>query len=552
MSIKQSKNGVYIVRNRSPCTLCNSSDNLTSWTYQGKTFQRCQTESCPNHKVKCLDNNNAVSAVSTALDVGSCGVAPEGYFSNQDSYLDIEGEYKEFRGISKETCELYNYKVSELNGEEVTIAQCLDQAGNFSSKKVRLPNKIFPWIEHKKGDQLFGLNLFNDYAQPLVITEGYEDAMSCYEAGYQAVSINHGAGNAVQDIQDNIEKLKKFKKIILFLDNDREGQKATKKILELFEYGEVYVVTKYYGAKDANEILQADIDIKAVVETAEEHKPEGLIYGDEITLESLLTPEPKGYPLPFPRLNEMIKGAKPGRLILVCAGSGSGKTTTMKHIVYPWLKDKLDIKVSHHFLEETQKYTANSYIGMHYDTPVFEFEEDPLGQLGKDKIEKARHDLLHNKKVMFDTHFGSLDSRDFIKKLRYLAKVKKFNVIILDHISIIVSGHSSEEGERRDIDILMTRLKELTVETGVSIIAVSHLKRPPGDIGYEEGKEVTLNSLRGSHSLAQLSDVVISIERNAQIDGETTLRVLKNRITGRLGVADKLGYLHNKGKLFVK
>ena len=74
---------------------------------------------------------------------------------------------------------------------------------------------------------------------------------------------------------------------------------------------------------------------------------------------------------------------------------------------------------------------------------------------------------------------------------------------------------------------------------------VSHLKRTSGDQNHEEGARVTLGQLRGSAAIAQLSDSVIALERNQQSErgsGKTTVRVLKNRHSGEVGVACTLEY----------
>lgn len=124
-------------------------------------------------------------------------------------------------------------------------------------------------------------------------------------------------------------------------------------------------------------------------------------------------------------------------------------------------------------------------------------------------------------------------------------------IIILDHISIVVSG--IEEGdERRTIDNLMTQLRKLVEEVKCAMFVVSHLKRPSGNLGHEEGVQTSLSHLRGSHSLAQLSDAVIGFERNQQSETESNImivRVLKNRFSGETGVATSLIYDKNTGRL---
>ena len=112
----------------------------------------------------------------------------------------------------------------------------------------------------------------------------------------------------------------------------------------------------------------------------------------------------------------------------------------------------------------------------------------------------------------------------------------------------------SENDERRGIDNIMTRLRSMVEETGAGIILVSHLRRVDGNKGHENGIQVNLSHLRGSNSIAQLSDCVIALERNQQSDDEreartTRLRVLKSRYTGDVGLACALLYDKDTGRL---
>jgi twinkle protein len=122
--------------------------------------------------------------------------------------------------------------------------------------------------------------------------------------------------------------------------------------------------------------------------------------------------------------------------------------------------------------------------------------------------------------------------------------------IFLDHLSIVVSGLGDGD-ERRLIDNAMTSLRSLVEETQAAMFVVSHLRRPDGDRGHEEGATTSLAQLRGSHSIAQLADAVIGLERNQQGENpnELVLRVLKNRFTGDTGVAGMLRYFKETGRL---
>jgi len=125
--------------------------------------------------------------------------------------------------------------------------------------------------------------------------------------------------------------------------------------------------------------------------------------------------------------------------------------------------------------------------------------------------------------------------------------------IVFDHLHMLLSM-TTDGDERRNIDSIMHNFRTLVEETGVGLILVSHLRRIDGNRGHENGIETGLNHLRGSQSIAQLSDCVISLERNQQsedpIEASTTrVRVLKSRYTGDVGLATHLFYDKDSGRL---
>ena len=82
------------------------------------------------------------------------------------------------------------------------------------------------------------------------------------------------------------------------------------------------------------------------------------------------------------------------------------------------------------------------------------------------------------------------------------------------------------------------------------MVLISHLRRNQGDQGHEDGAKVSLGQLRGSHSIVQLSDMVIALQRNiAAGDNRAELVVLKNRFNGQTGPAGQLAYHQETGRL---
>jgi twinkle protein len=196
-------------------------------------------------------------------------------------------------------------------------------------------------------------------------------------------------------------------------------------------------------------------------------------------------------------------------------------------------------------LEESVKRTARNLMGIHLNTPPYFWEDRGITNEQKREAFEATVSNV----VLFD-HFGSVDPENLLARTRYMIKSCGCEYIFLDHLSIVVSGLGDGD-ERRLIDNAMTSLRSLVEETQAAMFVVSHLRRPDGDRGHEEGASTSLAQLRGSHSIAQLADAVIGMERNQQGDApnELVLRVLKNRFTGDTGIAGSLRYFKESGRL---
>src|SRR5690606_17258533 len=145
--------------------------------------------------------------------------------------------------------------------------------------------------------------------------------------------------------------------------------------------------------------------------------------------------------------------------------------------------------------------------------------------VSEEDLKEAHRFLFEEDRFYFYDHFGSLESENLVSKIKYLTTGLGVDYVVLDHISIAVSG--IEDGdERRIIDNLMTALRSLVENSGAGMILISHLRVPQGKSKpHEEGGRVTLNELRGSGSIKQLSDNIIAVERNQQADDPNVARL---------------------------
>lgn len=457
----------------------------------------------------------------------------------------------ETRGLTKETCERWRYEVNEDQG--CHIANYRNAQGELVAQKIRRAGKQFSVIGDGKAMPLFGMNLWGASGRKIVITEGEIDALSMSQAfknKWPVVSLPSGAQSAEKVLKQHYEYLDGFDEIVVMFDMDEPGREAAQVAAAVLPIGKVLLAT--LPEKDPNEVLlkHGEAVLVDCFWKAQPWRPDGIIPGSDITLDELLEDDAIGFDLPYPKLNERLLGLRKGELTLITAGSGIGKSHLAREIAYH-LHQAHGCTIGNVFLEEGVKRTSQGYIALRHNVPLGKLRKNKK-LLTHEQWQEGLREVIH-KRMSFHKHFGSLDSANLISKLRYLASVEKVDFIVLDHISIVTSGlESSSEGERKDIDILMTRLASLVQETGVGIIAIVHLKRVTGK-SFNEGAPISLSDLRGSASLEQLSFNVIGLERNQQAEeGDSTLmlaRVLKCRETGDTGPADQLNYNTETGRL---
>ena len=258
----------------------------------------------------------------------------------------------------------------------------------------------------------------------------------------------------------------------------------------------------------------------------------------------------KLFPILGHKLNDKTYGLRTGELITFTSGAGMGKSSIMREMMHHLLKNT-NHNIGILALEEGIKNTAFNIMSVEADARLYIKEIREKFSIEQLK-EYEKNTLVLEGFFAFD-HFGSIDNDEILSRVRFMAQALECKWIFVDHLSILVSGQ--EEGdERKSIDILMTKLRSLVEQTGIGMLLVSHLRRPAGDRGHEDGKEITLSHLRGSASIAHLSDGVIGLERNQQDTDEvkantTTLRILKNRYTGDTGIATHLHYNKDTGRM---
>jgi twinkle protein len=437
------------------------------------------------------------------------------------------------RNISEKVCQQYRiYKDGD-----VLRFYYFDDAGVVKGCKVKTKSKLFSYEGETPGT-LFGQHLFPATGKRVVITEGELDAASCSEAmpGWPMVSLPSGAAAARKSIQRALQWLQGYEEIVLFFDNDEAGRKASEEAAGVLPPGKTKIA-RLEEYKDASDALQANDteSIRRAIWDAKPYRPDGIVDGKSL-LEIVTTPNPPSdHEYPFSGLQAKLHGIRYGELVTITAGSGIGKSSFCRELAASLLSKQE--RIGYLALEESNRRTALGLMSAAVGKSLH------IGNHDRDTLTEAYSNSLAKWNLFLFDGFGSFDPDVIYNRIEYLACGLDTKVIFLDHLSILMSG--LEGDERRMIDVTMTKLRSLVERTGIAMFLVSHLRRTSNDTNHEEGARVTLGQLRGSAAIAQLSDGVIALERNQQADrggSSTTVRVLKNRYSGEVGVACQLNY----------
>ena len=533
------KNG--FVKYHLPCPLCSSSDAV-SVNKDGAAY-------CFSCQEYIKEYNMETTEIQSTSSKNEYEVSDS---LKQSTYAEIID-----RNIREQTCKRYGVQVKMDSVGNITnhYYPYHDKQGAKIATKTRYTKlKEFSLQGNTKLAGLFGEHLFNKNKY-IIITEGELDCLSAYQMfktdRYETpvVSIKNGITSAVKDIKGSLDWLEQFDNVIINFDNDEQGREGALKVAELFSPGKCKILNLPNEYKDASDCLSKNkiqVYTKAFWD-AKLYAPDGIINAN-ILFDEITKPTLKSFvQYPFEGINKLTYGIRPSELITFTAGSGLGKTQVMREIVHHMIKSTKD-NIGLLMLEETPVITSKGLMSVEANQRL----HLPDVHVSKEEMKTYFDATVGTGRVFMFDHFGSNSIDNIVSRVRYLAKGLDCKYIIIDHVSIIVSDQSHGD-ERRALDEIMTRLRTLVQETGVSMIVVSHLRRPDGK-GHEEGAATSLSQLRGSASIGQLSDMVIGLERDAQNDdpeirNTTRVRVLKNRFAGLTGPCCNLQYDVDTGRL---
>ena len=510
---------------RYPCKHCGSSDGVGLWTNgRGKCFvcekpaflDQFDSSIEPKYKTTNYEKDMSTETLQAIANYDSSGVRE--------------------RKLTRTACDLYGMKVERGNSSEITAHYYpYTVKGNVVGYKKRMFPKDFRAVGDLKNAklELFGQSQFMQGGLKIVITEGELDAIAVqqtmldiYKKPYPVVSLPSSSNMKI--LVENREFLRTFKEVILMFDQDEAGDKAVTAAAKIIGW-DIVKVAKLSENDPCDAYLKNPKDIQSAIWNAQKYAPASIVRGESIWeayQERKLTKS-----IPYPKclegLNDKLDGMRKGEIVLFTSGTGSGKSTMIKEIVLE-LQNSTEDSIGMVSLEESIGDSAEKFITMFTpNNPTVEEEREAFDRVfGSERL------------ILLD-HNGAVSDSSLIDQIENLCLLG-CQYIILDHITIAVSEGADGKTGNEAIDAIMSDLLKIVKKHNVWLGLISHLRKAQGGKSFEEGHLSSIDDIKGSGSIKQISFDIITFSRNLVAESEDErntihLRVLKSRFTGRTG-----------------
>jgi twinkle protein len=467
------------------------------------------------------------------------------------SVYDIRG-FQE-RGITKTIAAHFGVHVSySEDGSIHSHFYPYTDGGVIVAYKERKLPKEFVIHGNFKNIEMFGQAQVTG-GKRLIITEGELDAMAVAQAQltqYQkiyAVCAIPSASMVSKVLLAQREWLRNFGEVILAFDMDEPGKKAVQQAAKIIGFDKVKVAS--LSEKDPCDVL-----VKHGAETlirqlwdAQPFNPAGIVKGEEVWehFKRRQDTVSLAYPVCLQGVNEKTHGMRLGEIALFTSGTGSGKSTVIKEIVLEIL-DKTTDSVGMVSLEESIGDSAQKFIGMALKKNL------SLEEVDEEELYKGFQQVFADERLIMLDHQGSVGDGSLIDKIEHLA-LMGCKYIILDHLTIAVSEGAEGKTGNEAVDSVMSSLLKICKKHNVWLGVISHLRKGEKKV-FEEGDLPSIDDIKGSGSIKQISFDIIAFARNMTAEmlierNMIKLRVLKCRFTGQTGNAGVTYYNPDTGRL---
>ena len=544
-----------------PCPACSSNDNLAVYIKHNEHGDEyldaaCFSPSCENAymtetmlKEQGVLDENFTAPKTKPVTKTAITKAEYKALISRASHDTTQPDGTLYRGIKPEVAKFYNV-LFERNSDgwitkvyyPETKSTFKGDCGSLRGYKTRVLPKDFSksniGITGLSSD-FYGRNSFKDNGggKYVVIVGGEEDALAAYQMlrDYQiqkkqddydpipVVSVTSGEGSLAKQCADQYDWLDQFENIIVCMDNDDAGRKATQEALRVLPESKARVM--YCSLKDPSLMLQEGKQKQFLsnfwdAKTEQEAGVNSIIDAMEGVQDYLLAPK---IPLPpqLAKIQEAMRGGirSTGAVINIIGKTSIGKTLFSDMLLYFW-RYYSPLKPVIFSIERTKEELLIDMFSIHLKQNLTWFTDghDAVDYLNQPEIVELCEDFIMDEfgepsMFVIDERRGNVEALK--KQIERAIKQYNSKLVIIDVLTDVL--RSLPLNEQDDFMLWEKQMKK----EGIVFINVCHTRKdqagtqkPKDENGEETFKRVDEYDIHGTSSIPQSADYNIVLNRN--------------------------------------
>eukprot|EP00731_Ephydatia_muelleri_P036140 Em0205g3a len=405
----------------------------------------------------------------------------------------------------------------ELEGVVEPQVQGYESEGQYVAPNLNNPNASG---SHKQQELVQPTPVITRSGR-IVITRGEFDAIAVNQStGIPAVALPGGTFLP----PEVLPQLEPFERIVVWFGNDAQARQAASHMARKLNMERCFLVCSQDGLPKVHtplDALKKGVDLRLVIDSAKPIKHKKIVtfnqLRDEVYGELSNSNQVAGVKWHrFPKLNQILKGHRPGELTVFTGPTGSGKTTFISEL-------SLDLAM--------QGVTT---LWGSFEIKNVRLAKTMMYQLSGMRLEKQLEqygywaDRLEQLPLYFMGFYGPVDLQNVIETMSHSAYVHDIQHVIVDNLQFMTGATHNMSDKYSLQSQAIAAFRMFASEKNVHVTVVIHPRKE------EESNALTTASIFGTAKVSQEADNIMILQ--APDKNNKFLQVTKNRFDGDTGV----------------